>query len=77
MESNDEFEPSLEELSLEPLEEQSPAPKMPAKFQIDTRSKAERRTRPDRRDTIRFQEDRRSGKDRRAGVIPWAPGTDI
>ncbi|MGH8355263.1 MAG: hypothetical protein ACRERY_17315 [Pseudomonas sp.] len=77
MESNDKFELSLDELSLEPLEEQSAPPKTPAKFQIDTRSKAERRVRPDRRSTIRFQEDRRAGKDRRAGVTPWAPGTDI
>lgn len=36
-----------------------------AAFQVDSRSKTERRQTADRREMIRFQEDRRSGEDRR------------
>lgn len=79
MESSDKFH-LAEELSLEPLEDGSAppkAPKTPAKFQIDTRGKSERRVQADRRDAVRFEEDRRRGKDRRNGANPWQPGVDI
>jgi hypothetical protein len=70
---------SLEDLALEPIVE-SPveAPrKGPAKFQIDTRGGGERRKTQDRRAGIRFEDERRSNKDRRVGSNPWAPGVDI
>jgi hypothetical protein len=70
---------SLEDLTLEPVEEQpaGAAPKGRAKFQIDTRGGGERRKDQDRRAAIRFQDERRSGKDRRRGANPWVPGVDI
>lgn len=79
MEPSDKFE-LVEELSLEPLEGASApptTPKAPAKFQIDTRGKSERRVQADRRDAVRFEEDRRQHKDRRNGANPWQPGVDI
>lgn len=79
MASHEDPEISLESLALEPIEEQpaDAAPKGRAKFQIDTRGGGERRKTQERRSAIRFQEERRSGKDRRAGGNPWAPGVDI
>ena len=79
MESSDKFE-LVEELRLEPLEEASAppkAPQAPAKFQIDTRGKGERRVQADRRNAVRFEDDRRQHKDRRNGANPWQPGVDI
>ena len=71
---------SLEDLALEPLAEQAAEAtvhKGRAKFQIDTRGGGERRKVQNRRAGIRFQEERRSNKDRRVGSNPWAPGVDI
>lgn len=70
---------SLDDLALEPIEDDTEAQrKGKAKFQIDTRSGVERRkAQQDRRGAIRFQDDRRSGKDRRAGANGWVPGVDI
>ena len=45
-------------------------------YQVDGRSKSERRQTPDRREMIRFQEDRRSGQDRRP-AIGWQRGVTI
>ena len=76
---------SLDDLMLEPLEDQpeaaapaaEPSPHA-AKFQVDTRAKGnDRRQLEDRRSSVRFEEPRRSGKDRRPGKNPWAPGVDI
>ncbi len=80
---------SLDDLMLEPLEGQpeaaapvevqaaEPCPHA-AKFQVDTRAKGnDRRQLEDRRSSVRFEEPRRSGKDRRPGKNPWAPGVDI
>lgn len=39
--------------------------------QADRRTPAGRRLVYDRRELIRFEGDRRAGKDRRAGVDPW------
>ncbi|MFZ3155845.1 hypothetical protein [Pseudomonas sp.] len=72
---------SLEALSLESMEQPADTPAQPAKttaqFKIDTRGKSERRLNSDRRNAIRFEEDRRASEDRRAGPKPWALGTDI
>ncbi|MFV3372195.1 hypothetical protein ACNFH5_28835 [Pseudomonas sp. NY15435] len=69
-----------DELSLVPLEPAAtPVAAMPmkAKFQIDTRH-GERRCSADRRQTIRFEDDRRKG-DRRGGGVndPWAKTVDF
>ena len=79
MASHDNSDISLEDLALEPLAEQisEVVNKGRAKFQIDTRGGGERRKVQDRRADIRFQEERRSNKDRRVGSNPWAPGVDI
>lgn len=71
---------SLEALSLEPQEatHDTPVPnKTKAQFKIDTRGKIERRSHGDRRNSIRFEADRRACEDRRAGPKPWALGTEI
>ncbi|MFC5694217.1 hypothetical protein ACFPU0_01435 [Pseudomonas sp. GCM10022186] len=64
--------PKLEALGLQPTEqEEGPRPKAaPAKFRIDTRGGGDRRKSPDRRQMIRFEDDRRKG-DRRANGNPW------
>jgi hypothetical protein len=38
------------------------------------RRKAARRTKADRRDNVRFSEERRTGRDRRKGVDSWSRG---
>lgn len=69
---------SFEGLSLQPLEEDSPVPAAQQdKPQLDTRHKTDRRSLPDRRGSVRFQESRRSGKPRRAKDNPWAPGSGV
>jgi hypothetical protein len=79
MAGHDNSDISLEDLALEPLAEQvgEVVNKGRAKYQIDTRGGGERRKVQDRRADIRFQEERRSNKDRRVGSNPWAPGVDI
>jgi hypothetical protein len=70
---------SLEHLALVPLDEQV-APEKPAtadKPLIDTRHKSDRRVLADRRSSVRFQEPRRSNKDRRPVKNYWGPGTDL
>lgn len=73
---NDEL--NLESLSLEPIEpaEATPSSRGPAKFQIDTRVAGDRRKSDDRRQTIRFEKDRRQG-DRRAKSDPWDRRVDL
>ncbi|MFR0690124.1 hypothetical protein ACLUTX_12060 [Enterobacterales bacterium AE_CKDN230030158-1A_HGKHYDSX7] len=68
-----------DELSLVPMEPAAPpvaARPGKAKFQIDTRH-AERRCCADRRQSIRFEDDRRKGDRRGAGVDPWAKSVDF
>ncbi|MDA7088288.1 hypothetical protein PH586_18035 [Pseudomonas sp. SA3-5] len=79
MASHDNSDISLDDLALEPLAEQvgEEVSKGRAKYQIDTRGGGERRKMQERRADIRFQEERRSNKDRRVGSNPWAPGVDI
>ncbi len=64
--------PTLEALGLQPTEyDESPRPKAaPAKLRIDTRRGGDRRLTTDRRQEIRFEEDRRKGA-RRASSSPW------
>lgn len=66
----------LEELSLEPQETAAAAPttKGPAQFKIDTRSGGDRRSGEDRRQSIRFEADRRQGS-RRAKGSAWENGS--
>ena len=51
----------------------APTPCGKAKFQIDSRSakKGDQRQLGDRRKSIRFEDDRRSGIDRRASAEKW------
>ncbi|WP_278959539.1 hypothetical protein [Aquipseudomonas alcaligenes] len=69
------------EFSLEPLEEAPPpaAPKQKASFQVDTRDThhGDRRKNGERRQTIRFEADRRSGQDRRPKAGGWEIGIDV
>ncbi|MBD9573857.1 hypothetical protein M2D07_028565 [Pseudomonas sp. BGr12] len=73
---------NIDELSLVPMEPTAaPVSAMPAKpkakFQIDTRHN-ERRCSADRRQSIRFEDDRRKG-DRRGSSVsdPWAKTVDF
>ena len=70
---------ALDGLSLQPLEsdqeETSVEPEQPkstkAQFKLDTRGKSDRRISADRRQTVRFEKDRRSGVDRRPQPKGW------
>jgi hypothetical protein len=70
---------SLEHLALVPLDDDSGTVKTAAagKPQIDTRHQTDRRVLADRRGSVRFQEPRRSNKDRRPAKNHWGPGTDL
>jgi hypothetical protein len=80
MTSTEKGEISFANLSLEPIEDdtvlkiETPA----AKFHADTRSKVktDRRVTADRREVLRFEPDRRSGKERRPKKT-WEPGKNI
>lgn len=81
----DKFEElTLSDLSLEPIPDPNvlkyEPPKGPdkAKFQAESRSKkgADRRLGSERRQTLRFEADRRSGVDRRPRKT-WEPGKNI
>lgn len=70
------------EFSLEPeppASQAQAATKPKAQFQIDTRdkSKGDRRQNGERRQTVRFEADRRSGEDRRPKANGWDLGVDI
>jgi hypothetical protein len=56
-----------------------PASKQKASFQIDNRdkTKGERRQNAERRQSIRFEEDRRGNTDRRPQKSCWGLGTDL
>lgn len=69
-------------LALEPEQGSASAqetPKKKACFQIDTRDKckSERRQHSERRQSIRFEADRRSGVDRRPHKPGWELGVDL
>jgi hypothetical protein len=67
-------------LSLEPLEGEAspdaPAYTGTAKFTANTRGKSDRRKVSERRDVIRFEEDRRSSPDRRPRKS-WESGKNL
>lgn len=67
------LELSLEPIENAPLEIGAPAD---AKFHPNVRSGKERRQLADRRMEIRFESDRRSGRDRRAKKS-WEPGSNL
>jgi hypothetical protein len=87
MAAPDKFEDlHLSDLSLEPMPDPHvmnyqpvPAPLAEkAAFHAETRNKkvADRRVNPDRRKVLRFEPDRRTGKDRRPRKS-WEPGKNI
>lgn len=70
---------SLDSAALEPLPNEATASAVAegrAKFMVDSRSGKERRVLPDRRQVLRFEPDRRSGKDRRPRRS-WEPGSNL
>ena len=78
--NNDEL-PDIE-FSLEPLEPlgsggDSTPSKSKSVFRIDTRSGNDRRKSGDRRQTIRFEQDRRQGARRRESHDPWDENRDF
>lgn len=73
MTKNNDKQPSIEGLDLEPLgdENHDSESDNKAQFHIDTRSGSDRRQLSDRRKEIRFQSDRRQGKGRRKDDNTW------
>ncbi len=79
MGQKDKFEILPENLELVPLDEQhkttvkksTDTPAGQANFTIDKRSYVDRRKANDRRETIRFQDERRTEIDRRASSANW------
>ena len=67
---------TLEDLSLTPLGPDCPPASKKAEFRVDTRGTGDRRNNPERRQSIRFEEDRRKGE-RRAHGPAWKRGTII
>jgi hypothetical protein len=66
------------ELSLEPMDTGpiKPVASGKSEFHPNTRKKTERRVLADRREQIRFEADRRAGKDRRPKKS-WEPGNNL
>jgi hypothetical protein len=67
----------LDELALEPIDPKLPSKEQPltgrAQFTPNTRNRTDRRKGGDRRQTLRFEPDRRTGKDRRPETT-WING---
>lgn len=81
MTSNEKAELSIADWTLEPIETDQAlkiAPTEPSKFHADTRHKVktDRRVLADRRQVLRFEPDRRSGKERRPKKS-WEPGKNL
>jgi len=81
MTSTEKAESAMADWSLEPIETDEVlkiAPAEPTKFHADTRNKVktDRRVVADRRQVLRFEPDRRSGKERRPKK-GWEPGKNI
>lgn len=69
----------FDQLALEPGPGEAPvasAPSGRARFTVDSRNGRERRILPDRRQELRFEADRRCGKDRRPART-WEPGSNL
>lgn len=77
MNTND--KPNLDKLSLKPIDpsEPSPSTRGKAKFQIETREGGDRRKLADRRESIRFEEDRRQVDRRGKSNDPWDQSVDF
>lgn len=77
MNTND--KPNLDKLSMKPIDPSEPTPSTrgKAKFQIDTRNGSDRRKLGDRRETIRFEEDRRQVNRRGKSSDPWDQSIDF
>ncbi|MCY1373230.1 hypothetical protein D9M69_604900 [compost metagenome] len=75
---NTDDKPNLE-LSLEPLQPTTGAPTSRGKavFKIDTRGGGDRRKSEDRRQTIRFEQDRRQSARRGKSSDPWDQSIDF
>lgn len=71
--------PNLDKLSLKPIDPSEPTPSArgKAKFQIETRSGGDRRKMGDRRETIRFEQDRRQRDRRCTSSDPWDQSVDL
>jgi len=69
---------SLSGANLEPINGDAPqaVTKGPSKFTANTRDKLERRQHEDRRTELRFQDNRRTSKDRRP-VKTWEKGHNL
>lgn len=61
-------------MTLEPLNERRTAAPRPglSRNEVERRTRTERRLVYDRRELIRFEDDRRAYRDRRIGNDPWA-----
>lgn len=73
---------SLDDLTLLPMDDDTAhSPQGTAAAQprpaLDTRRTADRRSGDDRRSMIRFEDNRRSGLDRRAQKDAWTRGNDL
>ncbi|WP_271411499.1 hypothetical protein [Pseudomonas sp. Q1-7] len=70
---------NLDELGLEPIDGPGakPSAQGKAKFQIDTRGGGDRRKAGERRQSIRFEEDRRKGSRRGKSSDPWEQSADL
>ncbi|MDH4565720.1 hypothetical protein E8E95_03415 [Pseudomonas sp. BN414] len=75
MNTND--KPNLDKLSMKPIDPSEPSARGKAKFQIETRQGGDRRKTGDRRETIRFEEDRRQVNRRGKSSDPWDQSIDF
>ena len=76
---NTDDKPNLDGLSLEPIAPNAAAPSSRGKavFKIDTRGGGDRRKGVDRRQTVRFEKDRRQVDRRAKGSDPWSNSADL
>jgi len=68
--------PPPQDLSIEPIDKQDKDKKSAAQFKVDTRSGNDRRQSADRRNSIRFEEDRRKKKQRSTDDV-WKDNSNI
>lgn len=75
---NTDDKPNLDELNLEPIAPTAVAPSSRGKavFKIDTRGGGDRRKGTDRRQSIRFEQDRRQADRRGKSNDPWSQNVD-
>ena len=70
---------NLDEINLEPIAPAAAAPSSrgTAVFKIDTRGGGDRRKGTDRRQSIRFEQDRRQVERRAKSSDPWSHSADL